>query len=62
MGVEGIYQCIAKTTEARNVKFGILIFFTMYVTTKKYFLFNLLSCHQFWRVDLNLNNVLGSLQ
>ena len=62
MGVEGTYQCRAKTTEARNVKIGMLIPLTMYVTTKKDFLNNLLSRHQFRRVDLNLNNVLGSLQ
>ena len=37
MGVEGIYQCRAKITEARNVKFGMLIFLIMYVTTKKDF-------------------------
>ena len=37
MGVEGTYQCRVKTTEARKVKFGILIHLTMYVTTKNNF-------------------------
>ena len=37
MGVEGTYQCRVKTTEVRNVKFGVLIPLTMYVTTKNSF-------------------------
>ena len=34
MGVDGTFQRRAKTTEARNVKFLMLIPLTMYITTK----------------------------